>query len=205
MGEPHGLPTADAPDERLDDRIVRRIQAQSGHLSFNGLRRALGAHPESLSRALRRLERFGVLLHDESGYALAEGPGAESDGGVRPEFHRIGEVDLPAALPDSWVLGEFAGRWFRDLRWVGLVDGRRGPWLIWSLPGTDEHVFLSVDGRRLRVGTDRVAGVRTERAEAAARALLASSLERLGRRPILADRTTRFFRSLDRPATLRPN
>jgi hypothetical protein len=168
-------------DERLDDRIVRRIQEQSGHVSFNGLRRSLSAHPESLSRALRRLERFGVVLHDASGYALAEGPATEFDAGMRPEFHRIGEVELPQGVSDSWVLGEFAGRWFRDLRWVGMIEGRDEPWLIWSVPGTDDHVFLTVRGRQLRVGTDRSPRT-SERVESAARSLLGSSLERLGRR-----------------------
>jgi hypothetical protein len=173
--------TEGGSDERLDDRIVRRMQAQAGHVSFNGLRRSLSAHPESLSRALRRLERFGVVLHDEGGYALAEGPGTDFDAGVRPEFHRIGEVELPEGVSDAWILGEFAGRWFRDLRWVGMIDGRDEPWLIWSVPGTDGHVFLTLRGRQLRVGTDQPPRS-SERLESAARSLLGSGLERLGRR-----------------------
>jgi hypothetical protein len=167
-------------EERLDDRIVRRMQSQSGHVSFNGLRRSLSAHPESLSRALRRLERFGVILHDEAGYALADGPSTEFDAGTRPPFRAVGEVDLPEGASAPWVLSEFAGRWFRDLRWVGMMDGRDDPWLVWSVPGTDGHVLLTLSGRRLRVGTD-LPGHDGERVEAAARSLLASGLDRLAR------------------------
>ena len=158
------------------------MQEQTGHVSFNGLRRLLSAHPESLSRALRRLERFGVVLHDEGGYALADGPGTDFDAGVRPEFHRIGEVELPGGVAESWLVSEFAGRWFRELRWVGMIESREDPWLIWSVPGAEGHVLLTRNGRRLRVGTDR-APRGSERLEAAARSLLANGLERLGRRP----------------------
>jgi len=179
-------------DERLDDRIVRRMQEQPGHVSFNGLRRSLSAHPESLSRALRRLERFGVVLHDEAGYALADGPTTEFDAGVRPEFHAVGEVELPEGVEASWILGEFAGRWFRDLRWTGMIEGRDDPWLIWSVPGAEGHVFLTFDGRRLRVGTDQPPH-RSERVDAAARTLLASGLERLGRRPRSPSPGVRLF------------
>jgi hypothetical protein len=191
-------------DERLDDRIVRLIHEQAGHVSFNGLRRSLSAHPESLSRALRRLERFGVVLHDEAGYALAEGPGTEFDAGVRAEFHRIGEVELPVGVSSSWVLGEFAGRWFRDLRWVGMIEGREEPWLVWSVPGTEGHVFLTLRGRRLEVGTDRAARS-SERVESAARSLLASGLERAGRRPPTPRASVRLLARSSSAPLLQPN
>ncbi|HXQ49383.1 MAG TPA: hypothetical protein VN842_06390 [Thermoplasmata archaeon] len=193
------------PDERLDDRIVRLIQEQSGHVSFNGLRRSLSAHPESLTRALRRLERFGVLLHDEAGYAMADGPGTEFEAGVRPEFHQIGEVELPAGSSTPWVLGQFAGRWFRDLRWIGMIEGRGEPWLIWTVPGSEGHVFLTLNGRRLRVGTDRAAAGRSERVESAARSLLATGLDRLGRRPAPVLSGVRLFARAGVPAHAVPN
>ena len=57
-------------EPRLDDRIVELLQREPGALAFTGLRRTLEAHPESLVRALRRLERLGVVARGERGYEL---------------------------------------------------------------------------------------------------------------------------------------
>ncbi|MCI4366784.1 MAG: hypothetical protein L3K08_03420, partial [Thermoplasmata archaeon] len=56
----------------LDDRVVRTLAERPGHHAFNGLRRALAAHPESLTRSLRRLERDGMIARDSHGYFLKE-------------------------------------------------------------------------------------------------------------------------------------
>ncbi|MCI4317072.1 MAG: GntR family transcriptional regulator, partial [Thermoplasmata archaeon] len=66
---------ADAPEPRLDDRVRELLGNIGGRLAFNGLRRALGVHPESLTRALRRLEREGVVQRRADGYVLAD-PGS---------------------------------------------------------------------------------------------------------------------------------
>ncbi len=134
-----------------------------------------------------------MVLHDAAGYALADGPGADADAGVRPPFHPIGEVDLPPGASRDWVLGQMAGRWFRSLRWVGVVEGSGPPWLIWSVPGTEGHAFLTLEGRRLRVGTDRKDLPGADALESAARDLLASALERLGRHPASGGSGTRSF------------
>ena len=46
---------------RVDEQVLEVLADSSGTLAFNGLRRALKVHPESLVRALRRLERDGVV------------------------------------------------------------------------------------------------------------------------------------------------
>ena len=199
MVRPGAEAEEDGREPRLDDRIVRRMQSRSGHVSFNGLRRSLSVHPESLSRALRRLERFGVVLHDEAGYALAEGPSTDLDAGVRPAFREVGGVELPPETSVAWVLGEFAGRWFRDLRWEGMMDGAEEPWLIWSVPGTERHVFLTLKAGRLCVGTDGGTDG-GDRGAAAARTLLASGLERLGRQGPRAAGGARAYARLPVPS-----
>jgi hypothetical protein len=166
---------------RLDDRIVGLLEREGGVFAFNGLRRALAAHPESLTRALRRLERFGVVRRGDSGYALVqpEGAGPETEPKERPSLYPIGSVELPAEVDRTGVFGQLAGRWMGRLRWVGVYESRDDPWLVWTLDGTRDQVYLSVRGRRLEVGIDAPTGPRAEAVERAAVDLLRLSLARL--------------------------
>jgi DNA-binding Lrp family transcriptional regulator len=116
---------------RLDDRVLTALQALSGKLAFSGLRRVLGAHPESLSRSLRRLEREGLVQRVDGGYrALAAPPRVDerSDQGLRA----IARIDVPNATDPRAFLGRLAGRWFGTLRWVGLLERPEGELLAWA-------------------------------------------------------------------------
>ena len=135
----------------LDERILRALAQRPGHLAFNGLRRALAAHPESLTRSLRRLERSGTVGRDAQGYFLKERSDlpAPPQGPVRAI--PLASVRLPFPIPPEAVLGVLAGRWFGPLRWVGLYDDRRPPALVWAIPGVAGQLVLQVKGGQLRV------------------------------------------------------
>jgi hypothetical protein len=116
---------------RLDDRVLVTLQGLHGRIAFGGLRRALRAHPESLSRALRRLEREGLVERADGGYRATTAPPrlpAKSPG----ELRTIAQVELPPNLSASTILGRLAGRWFGSLRWVGTIDRPDGPLLAWG-------------------------------------------------------------------------
>lgn len=116
---------------RLDERVLSALQGLSGRLAFSGLRRMLGAHPESLSRSLRRLAREGLVEKVDGGYrALARPPRIEAgtDRGLRP----IARIDLPAGADPMTMLGRLVGRWFGTLRWVGLLERPEGELLAWA-------------------------------------------------------------------------
>ena len=134
----------------LDDRILSTLQGLHGRVAFNGLRRKLGAHPESLARALRRLEREGLVERAEDGYrTLADGamPTADMPLDLRP----IARVELPREWDEAAVFSRLAGRWFGSLRWIGLVEqpGRR--LLAWARRDGFGQVLLGVQRGILRV------------------------------------------------------
>lgn len=134
----------------LDERVLSTLQGLQGRIAFSGLRRVLHAHPESLSRSLRRLEREGLVERAAGGYrALAELPRGLNS---RPtELRAIAHVDLPpGALADS-VLGRLSGRWFGSLRWVGVVEGRTGRLLAWARRDGTGYVLLGIERGVLRV------------------------------------------------------
>lgn len=145
-----------APDPRLDDRVMELLAAHAGRLAFNGLRRTLGAHPESLSRALRRLERDGLVVREEGSYMLRsdQPPPARSGPTSERNSRTVASISLPPGLSAQDVLGALAGRWFGRLRWVGVYENTEDPWLVWSVGDSARHVLLSVRRGTLRVLVD---------------------------------------------------
>jgi hypothetical protein len=182
---------ADRADEGpLDDRVVEFLAERPGRVAFNGLRRALDAHPESLVRSLRRLERHGVVRRDPSGYALVDRPDAAAPptppGPRRPR--PFAEVTLAPGVSRTELFGRLAGRWFGRLRWVGLYEPADGPWLVWSVEGTrGDQVRLGIRRGRLSLVIDRTPGDPADgRAEEAARSLLRHAVDALAP-PEMAD------------------
>ena len=145
MGADRGSERA-GPGAPLDRRVLDELAEGGGHVAFNGLRRSLGAHPESLTRSLRRLERVGEVRRDRNGYTLAAG--ARIDG-RRPRRVALASVRLPAELPPEAVLGALAGRWFGGIRWRGTYDAPPPPALVWSVEGSEGQLVLRLRGSRL--------------------------------------------------------
>lgn len=134
----------------LDDRILSMLQGLHGRVAFNGLRRKLGAHPESLARALRRLEREGLVERADGGYRSLSAEAPESPSAPN-ELRPIARIELPRDSDEATIFGRLAGRWFGSLRWVGMVEqpGRR--LLAWARRDGSGQVFLGVHRGVLRV------------------------------------------------------
>ena len=138
------------PKGSLDDRILWALQGLHGRVAFSGLRRKLGAHPESLARALRRLEREGLVERSDGGYRSLGPPAGPASLGSTP-FRQIARIDLPGDIDEATVLARLAGRWFGSLRWVGVVEepGRR--LLAWARRDGQGQVLLGIQRGALRV------------------------------------------------------
>ncbi|MCI4358518.1 MAG: MarR family transcriptional regulator [Thermoplasmata archaeon] len=162
------------PHARVDERVLGALASNSGTLAFNGLRRTLKVHPESLVRALRRLEREGMVLRSENGYALREPVPPRAASGP-PRARTVASVRLPPNVSAHDLLGRLAGRWLGPLRWLGVYEHPGDPWLVWTLGTTSEHAMLSVRRGTLRVLAD--ADSTSPEADDAAYALLARALD----------------------------
>jgi hypothetical protein len=168
-----------AEEAPLDDRVVEFLQDRPGRVAFNGLRRALDAHPESLVRSLRRLERHGVVLHGTDGYGLVDRPNAERPS-APGRSRSFAEVTLAPGVSRTELFGRLAGRWFGPLRWVGLYEPSDGPWLVWSVEGSRAQVRLGIRRGRLTVLVDRTNAPGSDaRADDAARRLLGHAIDAL--------------------------
>ena len=131
----------------LDERVLSTLAGLPGRIAFSGLRRALGAHPESLSRSLRRLEREGRIDRSHDGYRTLDRTAPNLPQGLRP----IAQVELPPGAEASALIGRLSGRWFGSLRWVGVVDGPTGRMLAWARKDGAGSVLLGFHRGTLRV------------------------------------------------------
>lgn len=160
---------------RIEDQVLAILSDGAGTLAFNGLRRALKIHPESLIRALRRLERSGAILRSENGYTLREPlPTRTSD---LPRPRTLAALRLPSPTSGADLLGRLAGRWIGPLRWLGVYEHPGDPWLVWTVGAGPRHVMLSTRRGSLRLLTDAETPDRA--VDDAAFALLSKALDSL--------------------------
>jgi hypothetical protein len=108
--------------------------------TFEGLRRRLGTHSETLSRILHRLEEEMILEKTPEGYHVTH-KGKETIGlkplaSSRPQSanqHRVAILRtlLPYGRGSGEVISGLKGRWFGPLRWLGYSEDERGTTMKW--------------------------------------------------------------------------
>ena len=108
--------------------------------TFEGLRRKLGTHSETLSRILHRLEDQMILEKTPEGYHVTH-KGKEMIG-MKPmatarshpsAHHRVPILHtlLPYSQGSGEVVSGLKGRWFGPLRWLGYSEDERGTTMKW--------------------------------------------------------------------------
>jgi DNA-binding transcriptional ArsR family regulator len=132
-------------DDHLDDgapatnprdaEVVRTIEEEGLSIfTFDGLRRITGAHPETLSRSLERLEDDGLVVKSPEGYSVTEK--AKETFALRPAFGGTRRVPilhtfLPYEASARTIVAALKGRWFDTIRWVGMAESDEGLVMKW--------------------------------------------------------------------------
>ncbi len=133
LGESSGRDDADGPFSLTsngmnprDTEVIRLIeQEELTSFTFEGLKRRTGAHPETLSRALDRLEEGDVVEKADEGYRLTSK--ARQWLSVHPAYGTerrmvLVRTMLPPSVTASELFSALRGRWFGRLRWLGYSD-----------------------------------------------------------------------------------
>jgi len=153
-------------------------------VAFQGLRRRLELHQETLSRTLRRLERSGLVERDAKGYRLTDSGSTALQGkaGVRPAPAPMTLVEalLPPHLSPDGVTGQLARRWFRGLRWFSQSEGPGETVLTWLTERGGARVRLRVAGSHVALEVEDPSGAAGREAYAAARGVLGALAELYG-------------------------
>lgn len=130
-----------------DAEVFRAIEEESlSVFTFDGLRRITGAHPETLSRSLERLEDDGFVVKSPEGYSVTGK--AKGNFGLRPAFAGDKKIPilhtfLPYEASAGKIVSALKGRWFDTIRWVGMSEGEEGFVMKW----VTEDGSVTVDAR----------------------------------------------------------
>ena len=131
-----------------DNKILALLNEDGSDYSFKGLMRKLSLHQQSLSRALRRLEEMELVEKSPVGYRLSKaGATAISRIGLlqqqqhKPkgrEYMQLLQTYIPLNVKASEVMRHLIGKWFKNLRWIGMIRSDTGYTLQWT---SDDGAF----------------------------------------------------------------
>ena len=121
--------------------------------TFDGLKRRLNLHPETLSRILSRLEQEGMVKKTPEGYKVTpkitklklqpthnEAPSAQ-----------LLQTFLPSDLRTQQLILELKGKWFGLLRWLGMSENSEGVTLKWITEDGGIQIAASISGITLNI------------------------------------------------------
>jgi hypothetical protein len=116
------------PDWSLNNRDTDVLAVLSDEefnfFTFEGLKRRLGMHPETLSRILSRLESEGIIRKSNEGYVLQKEAAKQINTLSTKEAPKaiLLQTYLPSYLSTKVIISNLRGRWFGLLRWLGLSE-----------------------------------------------------------------------------------
>ncbi|MCX8150988.1 MAG: Lrp/AsnC family transcriptional regulator [Candidatus Bathyarchaeota archaeon] len=103
--------------------------------TFEGLKRRLSLHPETLSRIINRLEAEGVIKKSDEGYIVAKEIAQKlkqySNMNNTPVRVILLQTYLPSDIPTQELVSNLRGKWFGLLRWLGLAKNNEETTLKW--------------------------------------------------------------------------
>jgi DNA-binding transcriptional regulator YhcF (GntR family) len=101
--------------------------------TFDGLKRRLGLHPETLSRILSRLEQEGIVKKEANGYTVTTRIAKLRLTETRRDEPHVPllQTYLPSNMQVQQLITNLTGKWFGLLRWFGLTQDNRGVTMKW--------------------------------------------------------------------------
>jgi DNA-binding HxlR family transcriptional regulator len=137
-----------------DSKILSLLGQEAGsNYSFKGLIRKLNLHQQSLTRALNRLEDLKLIKKSQIGYRLTTNGeslmmllsstkngtnnliGRDNNVLNKEKQKRKGYIQLlqtyiPVDIKPEEILHKLIGKWFNNLRWVGLIESEAGGYML---------------------------------------------------------------------------
>jgi len=118
-----------------DINILQVIDAEDlTNFTFEGLKRRLNIHPETLSRILHRLTKQKILNKTNKGYTLTSkakkllrSKPSETKYPTLPLLQTF----LPPEIPIKTIISTLKGKWFGILRWLGYSETNDHLYLKW--------------------------------------------------------------------------
>jgi hypothetical protein len=119
--------------------------------------RKLGMHQESLSRSLQRLDELGLVEKSQLGYKLSKkGAFVRKDNvnDAKIAYMPLLQTYIPSNVDVSSIVNTLAGRWFKNLRWLGMIESNRGYMLQWTSEDGSFQLNLRIVGDYVIIETN---------------------------------------------------
>jgi DNA-binding HxlR family transcriptional regulator len=153
-----------------DNKILALLNEAGSNYSFKGLMRKLNLHQQSLSRALHRLEEMELVEKSPVGYRLTKA-GADAMPRIelqvqqvqqqqqqhKPkgrEYMQLLQTYIPLNVKASEVIHYLIGRWFKNLRWIGMMGSATGYTLQWTSDDGSFQINLRLIADYIVIETD---------------------------------------------------
>jgi DNA-binding transcriptional ArsR family regulator len=158
----------------LDEReleVLRFLSSeQNAYFSFQGLRRGLGLHQETLTRTLKRLEEAHAIERAPQGYKLRN-----ADGGFsftvntnQTNLKPLVDAYLPAQIDVTILFQKLKGRWFSNFRWLAYSHDGRQLSMSWISEDGQMQLQARISERKIAVFVQSSANVEESSQVAAA-------------------------------------
>jgi DNA-binding Lrp family transcriptional regulator len=121
--------------------------------TFDGLKRRLGLHSETLSRILSRLEQEGMVKKTPEGYRVTPKVTKLKLHPTRDETSSVSllQTFLPSNMLTPKLISELKGKWFGILRWLGISENSEGVTLKWITEDGGVQIAASISGTALNI------------------------------------------------------
>ena len=148
-----GLSPYGSLSERDVDVLSLVDEEDLATFTFDGLKRRLGLHPETLSRILGRLEEEGIVKKTREGYEVMPKIAKLKLGPARREAQTVSllQTFLPSNMLTQNLISELKGKWFGVLRWLGMSENSEGVTLKWLTEDGAIQVAASISGTSLNI------------------------------------------------------
>ena len=121
--------------------------------TFDGLKRRLGLHPETLSRILSRLEEEGIVKKTCEGYTVTPKLTRLKLNPSRQETQNMSllQTYLPSNMLTQQLISTLNGKWFGILRWLGMAENSEGVTLKWVTEDGGIQIAANISGNALNI------------------------------------------------------
>lgn len=148
-----GLPPQYDLSER-DTNVLSLIDEEDlTAFTFDGLKRRLGLHPETLSRILSRLEEEGIVRKTSEGYTVTKKLTRLKLHPTRPQTQSVSilQTYLPSNMLTQQLITALSGKWFGILRWLGISETSEGVTLKWVTEDGGIQIAANIAGNELNI------------------------------------------------------